>query len=286
MALHSSQEQANYTYAQDLGGLPLLSASFKHQSFSRHVHEGYCIGVIDQGAQRFFRSGANHIASQDCIILVNPDQVHDGHSASKSGWKYRAIYPLPHLLESALAELSVQNMGTALFCEPVVSDQLLANQLRGLFNLIQYSDNLLERETTFLSVISRLLLKHAKQPYKLEKLGKEPKAVKIVKEYLDAHFVDNISTRELADLAGLNPYYLTRLFQSSVGLPPHAYQIQKRLNCAKSLLLAGQAALDTALFCGFTDQSHLHRHFKKYLGVGPGAFQRSNKLNLRGPTIG
>jgi AraC-like DNA-binding protein len=189
------------------------------------------------------------------------------------------------LLESALAELSARNMGTALFCEPVVSDRLLANQLRGLFNLIQYSDNLLERETTFLSVLSQLLIKHAKQPYQLEKLGKEPKAVKIVKDYLDAHFVDNISTRELANLAGLNPYYLTRLFQSSVGLPPHAYQIQKRLNCAKNLLRAGQGPLDTALFCGFTDQSHLHRHFKKYLGLGPGAFQRSSKLHQQGLTI-
>ena len=76
----------------------------------------------------------------NCIILINPEQVHDGHSASESGWKYRAIYPLAHLLESALAELSARNMGTALFCEPVVSDRLLANQLRGLFNLIQYSE--------------------------------------------------------------------------------------------------------------------------------------------------
>ena len=98
------KEQANYRFVTELGGLPVLNAQFKNQCFSRHVHEGYCIGVIEQGAQRFYRSGGNHIASENCIILVNADQVHDGQTATEGGWRYKAIYPLDTMLSDIVSE--------------------------------------------------------------------------------------------------------------------------------------------------------------------------------------
>lgn len=95
-------EQARFIHAADVGGLELLQATYERQRFSRHSHEGYTIGVIECGAQRFFRNGSNHVASQDCLIIVNADEVHDGRAASEGGWSYQAIYPLP----AVFAELS------------------------------------------------------------------------------------------------------------------------------------------------------------------------------------
>ena len=54
----ASQEQACYRRTEELGGLELLDASYHRQNFSRHTHEGYTLGVIETGAQRFFRTGA------------------------------------------------------------------------------------------------------------------------------------------------------------------------------------------------------------------------------------
>ena len=210
------KETADYYYAHDLGGLPLLNASYEQQNFSKHVHEGYCIGVIDQGAQRFFHNGAEHVAPQHGIILVNPDQVHDGCADNESGWKYRAIYPMPGLIKNVQYQLSSKNTGTALFNQSVVNDFLLANQLRHLFYLLQYSANTLAREITFMTFISNLLQRHA-------------------------------------------------------------YQIQRRLFHAKKMILAGNTLLDTTLTCGFNDQSHLNRHFKRWLGISPGKFQPNTK---------
>ena len=51
------QEQANYLHVSELGGLELLKAHYHQTQFSKHVHEGYCIGVIEDGAQSFFRTG-------------------------------------------------------------------------------------------------------------------------------------------------------------------------------------------------------------------------------------
>ncbi len=47
------QEQANYLHVRELGGLELLKAHYHQTQFSKHVHEGYCIGVIEDGAQSF-----------------------------------------------------------------------------------------------------------------------------------------------------------------------------------------------------------------------------------------
>ena len=45
------QEFASYLHLEELGGLELLKAQYHHKQFSKHVHEGYCIGVIEDGAQ-------------------------------------------------------------------------------------------------------------------------------------------------------------------------------------------------------------------------------------------
>ena len=270
------RETAQYTYADDLQGLPLLQARFHQQHFSRHVHEGYCIGVIDQGAQRFFRSGANHIAAQDSIILVNPDQVHDGHSATEGGWSYKAIYPLPQMLFDMGSEFRQQHQGTPLFASPVVEDPWMANQLRCLFQILSSSDNSLQRESCYLQVMAILLKRHAKQRYEPQVLLSHPRAIQQAREYIDAHFQQQISTRFLAQLVGLNPYYLTRLFQQSLGLPPHAYQIQKRLQLAHRLIRQHMPLIQVADLCGFSDQSHLNRHFKKWLGITPGQLKKQH----------
>ena len=92
-------EFADYHHVQELGGLEMLRASYQQTQFSKHTHAGYCIGLIDEGAQAFLRTGSQHIAPQGDIILVNADEVHTGSSAVESGWRYRAIYPTPEMMQ-------------------------------------------------------------------------------------------------------------------------------------------------------------------------------------------
>ncbi len=49
-----SKERADYRFVDILGGIETLDASYRRQNFSRHIHEGYTVGVIEAGAQRFF----------------------------------------------------------------------------------------------------------------------------------------------------------------------------------------------------------------------------------------
>jgi len=275
----TNKEKAVYHYANDLGGIELLDANYHKQNFSRHSHEGYTIGVIESGAQRFFRTGGNHIAPQHSIILVNADEVHNGCSATENGWAYRAMYPLPALFENICRELGL-NQGAPYFPQAVVHDKQLAQMLRLTFTTINESDNRLLRETLIYSTMVKLMSRHGKKQLAFTHSQIDKKHLLLVKQFLDEHPAADISLEELANLAGISACHLLRQFQRYFGLPPHTYQIQSRLRLAKKLIRQGLKILDVALDCGFHDQSHFHRHFKRAMGITPGTYAKAVNANF------
>ena len=79
----------------------------------------------------------------------------------------------------------------------------------------------------------------------------------------------DIDLATLAERAGLNRFQALRSFKKRYGLPPHAYQLCLRVTRARRMLLEGAPPADVAAHCGFVDQSHFNRHFKRIMGVTP-----------------
>ncbi|WP_394824577.1 helix-turn-helix domain-containing protein [Pendulispora albinea] len=102
-----------------------------------------------------------------------------------------------------------------------------------------------------------------------------------VREYLHAHWQDNVSLDELSVRVGRNKFSLLREFRAEYGLPPYEYLTHLRVARARLLLGAGRRASEVALEVGLYDQSQLHRHFTRIVGVTPGRFVKNAQDRAR-----
>ncbi len=97
------------------------------------------------------------------------------------------------------------------------------------------------------------------------------------------HFIKNniseeISLDDLAQVAGMSPYYFIRQFQQTTGMPPHQYLIYERMRMAKNLLSkTNLSILDIALEIGYSSSSSFSYAFRKAFGVTPSFYRRDLK---------
>jgi len=266
-------EKTKFWQAADIGPVELLKATYITHSFSKHVHDGFAIGIIERGAEGFYYRGANHVAPAGSIVLINPDEVHTGHAADETGWSYRMLYPEADLLEQAAQEaFGRRRSGVPYFPEAVVEDQYLTQLIRTLHATLERSDSALERQSRFLTTLIELIRRHAEDRPAFSRTAAAPQAVAQARAYLESCYPGNVSLQQLVEITGLSPFHLTRVFHQKVGLPPHAYLNQVRVREAKKLLLAGRPIAEVAVETGFADQSHLTRRFKRIVGVTPGQY--------------
>jgi AraC-like DNA-binding protein len=102
-----------------------------------------------------------------------------------------------------------------------------------------------------------------------------PRAVRLARAFLHDALADKITLDDLATHARLDKFHLVRAFRAAVGLPPYEYLTHVRVWKARELLQRGALVADAAQAVGFYDESQLHRHFRRILGITPGRFSRS-----------
>ncbi|MDF5955479.1 AraC family transcriptional regulator [Pseudomonas aeruginosa] len=101
-----------------------------------------------------------------------------------------------------------------------------------------------------------------------------PLVAQKARDYLHAHFYQDIGLEELASACGTDRFRLNRAFKAAYGLPPYAYLVQLRLAKARQMLAVGGQPADLASALGFADQSHLGRWFRRAYGMTPAAYRR------------
>jgi AraC family transcriptional regulator len=102
--------------------------------------------------------------------------------------------------------------------------------------------------------------------------------VRKVQEYVDAHITGRVLVLDLCAVVKLSEAHFSRQFTLAFGLTPHAFVLRRRLELATRLMLESTESLtEIALCCGFTDQAHLCKHFRRSMGVSPAAWRRARR---------
>ena len=106
--------------------------------------------------------------------------------------------------------------------------------------------------------------------------GLAPWQKRVLKTHIDTHLENTIRTTELAKLVQLSSFHFCRVFRVSFGHSPHRYLVQRRMERAQELMLTtkfplGQIAAD----CGFSDQAHFTKLFRRFAGQSPGEWRRT-----------
>lgn len=225
-----------------------------------------CLAI--RGTERLLRQGE--------MILVDPGEAHANRALDDRPFAYAVMYiPVP-VMAGLLAEGIQRDFPLPRLCELPVGGGAGAARFLDAHKLMMQGASALDEESALLGFLSSLVFQNEGGNAGCDLAGivaREPTAVRRARDFLDAHFREPVSLRQLADLAGTSSFHLLRSFTAGVGLPPGSYQTQLRIREAKALLRTGAGIAQTALDLGFADQSHLTRHFQKYVGTSPGRYR-------------
>jgi AraC-like DNA-binding protein len=274
-----SDEVAHYWRHPGLPDVDLLRARFVTHRYARHAHEGYTIGLIEFGVEEFDVPGAALRAGPGAVVVLNPEVVHTGQPGVPEGWAYRVTYPAIDVVTEVAAELGAPS-GTPHFPTRVLDDPESARLLRTAHRAAERGDAL-AASSHLRAALAGLLRRHAARPPSAEPGPAGPRAVAAARDILHDRLVDPPPLAELAAAVGSGPFSLLRAFRTTTGLPPHAYLNQVRVRRARVLLGDGLRPTDVAARVGFADQAHLTRHFKRVVGVPPGAYAMGVRKNVQ-----
>src|SRR5438034_11771417 len=114
-------------------GVELLRAWFAGTAYQKHRHATYAIGVTDCGVQVFDYRGAVRASTPGQVVVLYPDELHDGRAGTDAGFGYRIVYVAPSLLAEAVRVLRGKPHPLPFVSEPVSMNRRLSQAIEGAF---------------------------------------------------------------------------------------------------------------------------------------------------------
>jgi AraC-like DNA-binding protein len=235
----------------------------------------YVFGIVAERPMRARRGRETHLARPGDLVAWDPSARHSGAAADGGAWTSRQKLVEVGHLRALAGDPETDPLAAVAFPQPVISDPELAARFVRLHMALESSGTRLERDERLSEWLHDLIERSSpvRRPRPVL-TPRDDRALRVASEYLADRPERNVGLDELAAVAGIGKFRLVRLFRERTGLPPHALQVAHRVRAARRLLEAGETIAATATATGFADQSHLHRHFQRSLGVTPGEYQR------------
>ena len=268
---HHLSEFITFKTSPHLPGIELFSARLVDHAFAAHVHDGYSLGAIEAGVERFRYQGTEHLAPAGTLVMLNPDEMHTGQAEVATGWTYQMLYIEPQMLSELTG-------GEAFFPHATVHDPALAATYQTAFNRMWHAPDDVAFISDFTQLIDTMVLRYGRNAQALRpsspQHARRAAAMRRVLDCIEAHLDGPLHIGMLAAEANLSVFHFVRTFAATFHATPHQYLQARRAARAKSLLAQRTTPSDAAAAAGLTDQSHLNRWFKRSYGVTPAQYQQ------------
>jgi AraC-like DNA-binding protein len=246
------------------GAVDRIEASFTGVAFTPHRHDTDAIGITLDGVQSFDYRGATRHSTRGQLVVLHPDERHDGRAGDGGTFRYRTAYIPPAELQGVLGGRALPFVDGAVSSDPRLRAPiaaLLDDLTRPLAGLA-YDDVLYDLATALRDV--------AGDAAPIAPIHRA--AALRARDYIDARLDDRVALVDLERETGHDRWQLSRDFRAMFGTSPYRYAIARRLDRARAMMLAGATTAEAAHACGFADQSHFGRAFKTTFGLTPRAW--------------
>jgi AraC-like DNA-binding protein len=222
--------------------------------------------------------GRRELETPDCVVMRDAGQVFSarlGEVTRASGSTCRELHVSPARLRELCEELPPLDLRESVWIEPALSRELLR-----VHTTFERDGATLEASSDLLRWLATLA---SRQRGAAERdIAACTRRTRLVVDYLRAHFADKVTLTELGQLTSTNPYVLLRQFQKEMGVSPHDYLSAYRVYRAQQYMERGVKLAEIAALCGFADQSHFNRQFKRRLGIVPRALRSTSSKTAAG----
>ena len=240
------------------------------QAFDQaHVHGCYEIYINFSGDVSFLHGKEIYRIRPTDVIFSHPGEVHCCMYHSSCLHEHVCIW---FERNSALTEF-IDRVGIP--AHVCFSGQKRDDFLELLRRISDEKCDPLLRSAHFIELLAVLgePSRHAETPS--EQTESFPGRLRNMLRYIDAHYLEELSTKALASEFFLSPSTVNRLFRVHVGLSVASLIEAKRLSYAETLLRAGKTVTDACFDSGFSDCSRFIARFKEKFGVTPLQYKKS-----------
>lgn len=253
-----------------VAGIASLRAELFGESHCRHRHDTYTISLTDWGVQEFSYRGAVHRSQAGQVVILHPDEAHDGRPGDGCAFAYRSLYVEPAAVHEAVKELAGATAALPFVADPLAVDSAGWRRICSCFD----ADIEPLGADCMIVLIAQALLAASGSRRLRSDSRLSARALDAAAEFLRAHACEAVDSRAVEAHCGLSRCELNVQFRRRYGTTPYRYLLLRRLEVARAHLLQGASAAQAAADTGFADQSHMTRAWRRAYGFPPGRLLR------------
>ncbi|AXH13636.1 AraC family transcriptional regulator [Malaciobacter mytili LMG 24559] len=240
--------------------------------YKEHIHETLSIGAITNGKRQYSNKNNTYIISKGNLAIVNPNTIHSCNSIDNEKSNYYMLYIDTNWLYKVQKELNPTLNSFLPFKKEILEDKEIFNEFIKLCKVLLSNEFYIKKESLLIEFITILYKKYSDLQEKEKEINYK---VENIIKYLKKNIKENISLEDLSKEFNLSTFYIIKLFKKQLNTSVYSYFINLKIEYAKNLLKKDFSIVETALECGFYDQSHFHRNFVKLVATTPKEYKNN-----------